>query len=204
MEENDYIKNMPDSERRFVTEPVGFEVRAGAKDENVIEGYAAVFNKNSEDFGGWVERIAPGAFDEVLQDDTVGLLNHNMNQILGRNGKNMTLSVDNIGLKYRIALPDTTLAKDTRQLIKDEIISKSSFAFTVREQSWVHPEKKEEPSIRTIVKVRRLYDVSPVTMPAYPDTTVGARSFKREDPKDFTLRNNINAAILNSHERIGK
>lgn len=204
MEGNDYIKNMPDSERRFVAEPVGFEVRAGAKDENVIEGYAAVFNKNSEDFGGWVERIAPGAFDEVLQDDTVGLLNHNMNQILGRNGKNMTLSVDNIGLKYRIALPDTTLAKDTRQLIKDEIISKSSFAFTVREQSWVHPEKKEEPSIRTIVKVRRLYDVSPVTMPAYPDTTVGARGFKREDPKDFTLRNNINAAILNSHERIGK
>ena len=169
-----------EKERRFFASKVGFETREGAVDENIIEGYAAVFNKDSEDFGGWLERIAPGAFDEVLSDDAVALFNHDPNQVLGRNGVNVKLTQDTIGLKYRIKLPNTTLANDMRQLIKDEIISQSSFAFTVRTQEWEH--SKDKPSIRTIRKVERLYDVSPVTYPAYPDTSVGTRSFNDNKP----------------------
>lgn len=180
----DYIKNIQDAERRFLTEPVAFEEREGKTDENVIEGYAAVFNKDSEDFGGWHERIAPGAFDDVLKDDAVALFNHDMNLVLGRNGVNTTITQDKRGLKYRTVLPDTTLAKDVRQLIKDKIIHQSSFAFTVAEQKWEHKEK--EPSVRTITRVKRLYDVSPVTSPAYKDSTVGARSFEAEKPKEPT------------------
>lgn len=176
----DYIKNINDGERRFFTEPVQFEKREDGVDENVIEGYAAVFNKDSEDFGGWHERIAPGAFSDVLKDDVVALFNHDMNLILGRNGKNLTLSEDSTGLKYKVKLPDTGLAKDMRQLVKDEIISKSSFAFSVLEQEWKHSKKEGEPSVRTIKKIKRLYDVSPVTSPAYPDSSVGARSFEAE------------------------
>lgn len=178
----DYIKNIMDAERRFITEPVVFEEREGAVDENVIEGYAAVFNKDSEDFGGWHERIAPGAFDDVLDDDAVALFNHDMNLVLGRNKVNTTITQDKRGLKYRTVLPDTTLAKDVRQLIKDKIIHQSSFAFTVAEQKWEHREK--EPSVRTITRVKRLYDVSPVTSPAYKDSTVGARNFEANKPKD--------------------
>lgn len=180
----DYIKNINDGERRFFAEPVSFEKREDGEDENVIEGYAAVFNKDSEDFGGWHERIAPGAFSSVLKDDAVALFNHDMNLILGRNGVNVTLSEDNVGLKYTVKLPDTQLGKDTRQLIKDGIISKSSFAFTVGEQEWTHPKEEKAPSVRTIKKIKRLYDVSPVTSPAYPDATVGARSFEANKPKD--------------------
>lgn len=180
----DYIKNINDGERRFFSEPVGFEKREEGYDENVIEGYAAVFNKDSEDFGGWHERIAPGAFSSVLKDNAVALFNHDMSLIIGRNGVNLTLLEDETGLKYRVKLPDTSLGKDMRQLIKDKIIDKSSFAFTVGEQEWRHPPNKDEPSVRTIKKIKRLYDVSPVTSPAYPDATVGARSFEAEKPKE--------------------
>ena len=156
--------------------------REDGEDENIIEGYAAVFDKDSEDFGGWHERIAPGAFSSVLKDNAVALFNHDMNLVLGRNGVNLTLSEDGVGLKYKVKLPDTQLGKDTRQLIKDGIISQSSFAFTVEEQEWRH--SKDEPSVRTIKKIKRLYDVSPVTSPAYPDATVGARSFEAEKQND--------------------
>ena len=179
----DYVKQLsPNAERRFLAEPMGFEKREEAEDENVIEGYAAVFDKDSEDFGGWHERIAPGAFSSVLKDNAVALFNHDMNLVLGRNGVNLTLSEDGVGLKYKVKLPDTQLGKDTRQLIKDGIISQSSFAFTVEEQEWRH--SKDEPSVRTIKKIKRLYDVSPVTSPAYPDATVGARSFEAEKQND--------------------
>ncbi len=178
----DYIKNIQDAERRFFTEPVDFEMREEVANENVIQGYAAVFNSDSKDFGGWHERIAPGSFDDVLNDDAVALFNHDMNLVLGRNKVNVTLSQDKKGLKYRVELPDTTFAKDVRTLIKDKIIHKSSFAFTVAEQRWEHKEK--EPSVRTITKIKRLYDVSPVTNPAYEDSTVGARNFAAVKPKD--------------------
>lgn len=174
----DYIKNINNAERRFFSEPVQFR----ADDENVIEGYAAVFNKDSEDFGGWHERIAPGAFKDVLSDNAVALFNHDMNYVLGRNGVNVTLSEDQNGLKYTVKLPDTSFAKDLRNLIKDGIIHQSSFAFTVSEQEWKHNDK--QPSVRTIKKIKRLYDVSPVTTPAYPDASVGARSFEATKPTE--------------------
>lgn len=182
----DYIKSLsPNAERRFYESKVEFEKRDDGMDENVIEGYAAVFNKDSEDFGGWVERIAPGAFSEVLNDNAVALFNHDMNYVLGRNGVNVTLSEDETGLKYRVKLPDTTFAKDLRQLIKDGIIHQSSFAFTVKEQRWTKPTKEGDKAVRTLDKIARLYDVSPVTTPAYPDASVGARAFgelKEEQP----------------------
>jgi HK97 family phage prohead protease len=193
----DYVTSLsPNAERRFYEAPVGFEKREDGVDENVIEGYAAVFNKDSEDFGGWVERIAPGAFSDVLKDNAVALFNHDMNYVLGRNGVNVTLSEDQNGLKYTIKLPDTSFAKDLRQLIKDGIIHQSSFAFTVKEQRWTKPTKEGERHVRTIDKIKRLYDVSPVTTPAYPDASVGARSFselEKEQPLtadliDFTIK----------------
>ena len=191
-----------EKERRFFQSSVQFEERDGTKDENTIVGHAAVFNKDSQDFGGWIERIAPGAFDDVLGDDAVAAFNHDPNQVFGRNGKNMKLTVDATGLRYVVRMPDTTLGKDMRQLIKDEIITQSSFAFTVRTQQWEHF-KDNRPSIRTIVKVDRLYDVAPVTYPAYPDTTVATRSLQEELKKDApvidrSLYIKIQEAIFNS------
>jgi HK97 family phage prohead protease len=186
----DYIRTLDEkAERRFISEPLMFgEVESnGAKaiDENIIEGYAAVFNRNSEDFGGWIEQIAPGAFSERLKDDAVALFNHSMNHVLGRNGINLRLSEDKTGLRYSVTLPDTSLARDVKALVKAGIICKSSFAFTVKEERFIKADDKAgTPAMRIIDKVERLYDVSPVTVPAYPDSTVAARSFEKSHAKE--------------------
>lgn len=171
----DYI-DKETTERRFFPSDISVEVRDDKPDSRTITGYAAVFNKDSENFGWFIERIAPGAFEDVLQNDTVALFNHDPNYPLARNGVNLTLSEDEFGLKYRFEAPDTTIGNDLLANIRSGVIKQSSFAFTVAEQKW--EEKENEPSIRTIVKVKRLYDVSPVTYPAYPDTTVAARSLE--------------------------
>lgn len=196
----DYVKNLsPNAERRFYEAPVGFEKREDGEDESVIEGYAAVFNKDSEDFGGWVERIAPGAFSDVLKDNAVALFNHDMNLVLGRNGVNVTLTQDDKGLRYKVKLPETSFAKDLRQLIKDGIIHQSSFAFTVKEQRWTKPDKEGERHVRTIEKIKRLYDVSPVTTPAYPDASVGARAFAQVKVDDGDIDSEL---ILIKHKNV--
>lgn len=180
MKKEDYLSTIANSERRF--NPGKLEVRESDSTEGkkkIITGYAAVFNRDSEDFGGWVERIDPKAFDEVLSDDVRALFNHDSNLILGRNGTTLKLSIDSVGLKYEIELPDTTAGRDLFESIKRGDVSQSSFGFIYKEHSWQSNKEKNLPSVRTILKVARLFDVSPVTFPAYPDTQVAARSFSQ-------------------------
>ena len=84
----------------------------------------------------------------------------------------LELTIDDDGLRYRAALADTQDGRDLYKLIKRGDISQSSFAFTIEDQTW-----SEDRSTRTIDKVGRLLDVSPVTYPAYPTTTVSARNY---------------------------
>lgn len=173
MKKPDYIESITNGERRFFQ----VELRAPEQDSRTIEGYAAVFNSDSQVmWGNWIERIAKGAFSEVLNDDVVALFNHDPNYILARNKVNMTLRQDERGLIYRFDAPNTTAGNDLLENIRNGNIKQSSFAFTVADQTW--EEKEGEPSIRTITKIERLYDVSPVTYPAYPDTTVAQRSLQ--------------------------
>jgi HK97 family phage prohead protease len=192
----DYINERhTDAERRFFREEPQFETRATGEDSNTIEGYAAVFNSDSDDLGGFVERIAPGAFDDVMDDDTYALLNHNIDKILGRNKRNMKLTQDSKGLKYRVELPDTATANEARTLIKSKIIDKSSFAFRVKEQKWEYSEDRSKPHKRTILKVSQLIDVSPVAGPAYQNTSVAVRSMKKEETQEQTPGENWEAII---------
>jgi uncharacterized protein len=173
MENKDYIGKIDENaERRFCSP----EIRVDAESRKV-SGYAAVFNKDSENLGGFIERIAPGAFDDVLKDDAVALLNHDQNLVLARNGVTMNLSVDSKGLKYEFDAPDTTAGNDLLENLRLKNISKSSFAFNVKTDKW--ESRKEAPDLRTIEKMSRLFDVSPVTYPAYPDTTVALRGLAK-------------------------
>lgn len=181
MENIDYIKSIDGAERRFYDT----ELLLDEKEENqvktrTISGYAAVFDKDSQDFGGWVERIDKRAFDDVLDDDVFALFNHDPNQVLARNKAGLKLSIDEHGLRYSFQAPNTTLGNDLHELIRSKVITQSSFAFRVKAQEWIHSEDRTKPSVRIIKKVARLYDVSPVTYPAYPDTSVGTRSFKEQ------------------------
>ena len=150
------------------------EVRSGDSD-NRISGYAAVFNQLSGNLGGFREQIEPGAFDDVLNDDVRALYNHEPHLILGRTtAGTLQLDADSTGLSYRIDTPDTRYAQDLLISIKRGDVTQSSFAFRVEDDSW--DEDDDGRLVRTVKKFKRLYDISPVTYPAYPDTTVAARS----------------------------
>ena len=133
-----------------------------------ISGYAAVFNELSDDLGGFREKIQPGAFSEaIVNDDVRALWNHDSNYVLGRNkAGTLKLSEDEHGLHYVVDLPDTQWAKDLSESIKRGDVTQSSFGFMVDSDEW---SKQDGETVRTLTKVT-LFDVSPVTYPAYPQT----------------------------------
>jgi HK97 family phage prohead protease len=150
-----------------------------------ITGHAAVFNKLSSDLGGFREIIAPNAFESVLSDDVRALINHDPNLLLARTTSGtLNLKQTNEGLQYSFDVPDTTYGRDLIISMERGDISQSSFAFTIEEDSW---ETTEDGEIRTINKVKQLYDVSPVTYPAYPsadDLTLAKRSLALHKEKE--------------------
>lgn len=181
---------MGDKELRTFSDcEIRAEQRGDDGDVTVITGYGAVFNSLSEPMWGFREIIAPGAFDDVLSDDVRALFNHDRNFVLGRNGKTLRLSVDERGLKYEIDAPNTQLVRDmVIEPMKRGDISQSSFAFSVDEESW--DEDDDGVIIRTIKKIKRLFDVSPVTYPAYTaaDSTVRSLDdFKQNSENNHEL-----------------
>ena len=160
-------RNFPVEELRAITDEAGLRH---------ITGYAAVFNSLSEEMYGWKEKIDPGAFAETIgADDIRALKNHNSDYVLGRNKSGtLTLSEDQRGLKIDIMPPDAQWAKDLMVSIDRKDVDQMSFGFRTIDQMW---EGEYPDEIRTLMKVQ-LFDVSPVTFPAYPDTEVGLRSLE--------------------------
>ena len=143
----------------------------------VIEGHAAVFDSLSQDLGfifPFKERINRGAFKESLdRDDIRALFNHDPNYVLGRNrAGTLELKETVKGLLVRIHPPDTTWARDLTQSIQRGDVSQMSFGFIVEQENWTVEDGQD---IRTLERVK-LFDVSPVTFPAYVETDVGVRS----------------------------
>jgi len=168
------------TERRTVAEPLAYraaEAEAGTPGQ--LEGYAAVFDQDTQigaDAWGWTERIAPGAFRESIgSDDIRALFNHDSNQVLGRNtAKTLELSEDKKGLRTVIQPPDTAAARDVVALVARGDVSGMSFAFRTVREEWAEPKAKGELPRRTILEAQ-LFDVGPVTFPAYPQTSIAAR-----------------------------
>lgn len=165
------------------THKVSIETRAEGE-APIIIGYAATFNQRSKNLGGFVEVIAPGAFDDVLEDDVRGLFNHDSNIVLGRTlSGTCKITVDNIGLRYEITPPETQTVRDlVLAPIQRGDINGSSFAFQIKSDGESWDEDDDGVYVRTITKIARLKDVSPVTYPAYNDTDSAVRSletFKR-------------------------
>ncbi len=151
------------------------ELRTNVQDgQRHIVGYAAIFNTLSDDLGWFREKVDPGAFaDTIKTDDIRALWNHDSNFVLGRNTSGtLTLSEDERGLKIDVIPPDTQWARDLMTSIDRGDVTQMSFGFETLSDKWETVDKEE---IRTLIKVR-LYDVSPVTFPAYPNTEVALRS----------------------------
>ncbi len=160
-------------ERRTLQSEFRVEQREDGK--KLIRGHAAVFNTET-DLGWFRERIAPGAFSESIgKDDVRALFNHDENFILGRNkAGTLTMREDEQGLYVEIDPPDTQVARDLVTSIERGDISQMSFGFQTIKDSW-ETEENAAKDLRTLEKVK-LWDVSPVTFPAYQETDVAVRS----------------------------
>jgi HK97 family phage prohead protease/HK97 family phage major capsid protein len=138
--------------------------------ERIIEGYAALYD-NETNIGPFKESISRGAFDNVLDNDVRALINHDPSLVLGRTSSGtLELTTDDVGLKYRVKLGNQQYATDLYESIQRGDISQSSFAFTIKDQTW-----SEDRSSRSVDEVAQLLDVSPVTYPAYKEASVVAR-----------------------------
>lgn len=168
-------------EQRIITgRPV--ELRADDENQPTISGYAAVFYRDGDPsteyelWPGAVERVMPGAFNDSLKmDDVRALFNHDAQSVLGRSKSGtLRLSVDNTGLRYEITPADTTLYRDVAAMIKRGDVDGSSFSFQiVGQDTWTRSaDGREVREIRSV----KLYDVGPVTFPAYQGSTSEARS----------------------------
>lgn len=173
-------------ERRFSTQ-AGVEVRADGKSKAIV-GYAAVFYDGTREteyelWDGAVERIMPGAFTSAMDrpDDVRGLFNHDPNQIIGRNtAGTMTLTVDERGLRYEIEPPDSPVGHTVVTALQRGDVSGSSFAFLVPHggQRWIEEVgvgDSPDLEVREITDVE-LFDVGPVTYPAYEATVSDVRT----------------------------
>jgi HK97 family phage prohead protease len=131
-----------------------------------------------------VERIRPGAFDRAIREDDVrGLFNHDPNHVLGRSGPGtLRLSVDSKGLRYEIDPPDTQTGRDVVAMLARGDVSGSSFSFAPTRTTW----EEERDAKGNVTYVRYLeeiamFDVGPVTFPAYTSASSGVRDSAGED-----------------------
>lgn len=158
----------------------GLQVRQEGSDEGpVITGYAAVFDQESVDLGGFIEVIRRGAFSDVLArgDDIVALWNHDVNYVLGRvsNGT-LKLEEDDIGLRYEVRPRRGGWIDDLIESIRRRDVQGNSFSFFVAEGGDRWTKREDGTYLREILRVAEVRDVGPVTLPAYRQTIVVARS----------------------------
>jgi HK97 family phage prohead protease len=162
-------------ERR--TYPSELEARAVPNGHRLIAGYAYVFDATSENLGGFVERIVKGAgADSIARDDIRALLNHNPDLVLGRNvSGTLRLSEDSAGLHYEIKADERqSYVRDLLIALERGDVSQSSFGFRVNPggDKWSRADDSSTP-LRSVHSMT-LNDVSPVTYPAYLQSTSSA------------------------------
>lgn len=160
------------------------ERQGGQERAKQIVGYSAVFGVDTEIptlFGSFRERIQKGAFRRAIREgqDVRALRNHNPDNLLGRTlSKTLRLKEDDIGLFIEVDVANNTIGRDTVESIERGDLSGMSFAFVVRKEKWINGEDGA-PDLRIVQDVD-LYDVGPVTYPAYKETSADARAESTE------------------------
>ena len=169
------------------------QVKAVQDEDMVVEGYALKFNTVSEDLGGFVETILPEALSKTDLSDVRCFVGHDTSKILGRTtSKTLQLTVDDVGLKVRCEIPNTTLGRDTYESIKRGDLNQMSFGFELANNG-DRVTRANNGYLRELTNIKRITEVSIVSIPAYRDTdiAVAQRSLEKAINKErsFTLDN---------------
>ncbi len=151
-----------------------------------IEGYFAVFNRQTELWPGAYEEVAPGAFDETLGNDIRALINHDTTLVLGRNkAGTLELKVDSYGLWGRVKInPNDTDAVNLYERVKRGDVDQCSFGFNItsEETDW-----RDDGTVKWTITGIDLHEVSVCTFPAYEETGVQARKAEVEQHRQRLL-----------------
>ena len=159
-----------------------FETRAAGEGEEksyIVEGYASTFEPYvlwEEEGIQYMEQIDPRAFDETDMSDVIFCKDHQGTVFARTKNGTVDLSVDEHGLKSVVDLSKTTSAREMFEEIETEMYTQMSFAFVVEEDSY-----NRDTHTRTILKIRKLYDVSAVSFPANPGTDISVATRTRLD-----------------------
>lgn len=153
----------------------GLEVRKqDDAQEMIVEGYALRFNTWSEDLGRFIETITPEALKNTKLEDVRLLKDHNWQDVLARQSAgNLELSVDEVGLRFKAKLPNTTLGRDLYEQIKVGNVNNCSFEFNLdADGDEMRFDAKENIYKRTIKAIKQIREISIVSLPAYKSTDV--------------------------------
>lgn len=180
---------MNEIERRYLLTadtPDAITVERRDGEPAVLAGVSPPWESLSVDLGGFREKFAATAFDDLVarhpndprpKVDVPFLFNHDANEITGRtsNGR-LTITKEPRGLGYRHTPLMTTRGRDLVMMVEDRTITGASFAFTVAEGGETWTEDERGNVVRTVTKASGLYDISAVTSPAYPSSSIAPRS----------------------------
>ncbi|MGW6598612.1 HK97 family phage prohead protease [Streptomyces sp. NPDC055036] len=179
----------PEIQRR--TAPLAVSLRSSGG-VNTISGYAIRFNELSHDLGGFRERISPSAWNPATaRNDVLATFNHNVDNVLGRRSSGtLRLTADAQGVRYEIDIPNTRAGRDVAELINRGDVIGSSFTFRVNPggQERASDDDPETSLPVRVVTSMTVYELGPVTNPAYPTTTVSARALEALYPLELESR----------------
>lgn len=173
---------MRDVETRYIVGAVELRSSEGG---TKLGGYALKFNTVSQNLGGFVETIAPGALSKTVADggEVLCRYQHEDNFLLGRTSSGtLRLTLDDVGLLYEVDLPDTDYARNLAALAGRDDVRYSSFAFRTIADEW--SQTPQGYTLRTLKEIQ-LIDVAPVVQPAYLDTSTGLRHLAEVRNLDF-------------------
>jgi hypothetical protein len=172
------------------------EIRTGVelsvKGKKII-GRPVVYNSRSQDLGGFVEIIAPGAFGDSINGDIRALVEHDAKMILGRSKANtLIVKEDDQGIYVEISPPNTRTASELIESINRGDISGMSFGFTVNQDgsTW---DFEQTPALRTVTSAN-LYEVTITSLPAYHATSV---QVSQRTLKEFKANKGIETYLKN-------
>ncbi len=192
-------RSVSKKEIRNMNIPVKVEKREDGTVKSII-GYPIVYNKDSEDMG-FIERIAQGAAKKALErSDIRGLKNHDPSLIFARSGINLTFKDTKEGLYYEATPIDTQNYREISKEIEAGLLTGQSFGFTIKSDEW--RDLDTDKPVRTITEIEQIFDVGPVTYPAYTDTSVALRSLEKakENIEDKTIKVKFNNTEIIFHD----